>query len=197
MGKSDLTLNAGSGADTWGSLRVDIQTFSDVYYRKKTSVNIVASIEYLPFKSKIFDKVRCYHVLEHTDRPRECYKELRRVTKGSLRIRVPVHHLYSFTIDAVSLLRYFLMIPFIGISAFKDHLYKVRSWKIRYSGHRWYIKGRKINRVYWILPLEYEINYYNCVNCYWYQLGECIINYYEEKDFRRFGRPYKEYCVKS
>lgn len=154
-----LTLNAGSGVNTWGDLRVDTQIFSDVYYRKKTSVNVVASIEYLPFKDRIFGAVRCHHVLEHVENPRKCIEELKRVTNGLILIHVPVHHLYCLLIESVTLLKSFMMIPLIGMAYFKDNLYKVKSWSGRYSGHRSYIKGRKINRVYWILPLEYEVKY--------------------------------------
>jgi SAM-dependent methyltransferase len=138
MDLSNLTLNAGCGTKAWGDLRVDIQTFSDIYYLKKTSANMIASIEHLPFRDGSFKEVRCLHVLEHVDRPLNCLRELKRVANGRILIRVPVN----------------------GMDYFKDHLYKVRSWKLRYTGHKWYIKGRKINRVYWILPLEYEIELY-------------------------------------
>jgi hypothetical protein len=157
MDLEGLTLNAGCGVKAWGDLRVDIQTFSSIYYRKKTSVNLVGSIEYLPFRSGVFDTTRCYHVLEHVEHPFKCVFELKRVTKGWIHIRVPVNHLYSFIIDSITLLKSFLLVPFVGTAYFEDIVYKVRSWKLRYTGHKWYIRGRKINRVYFLFPLEYVI----------------------------------------
>lgn len=156
MDIQNLTLNAGCGLSTVGSIRVDIQTFSDVYYKKDTSANIISSIQYLPFRDRVFSKVICFHVLEHVKNPFKCVAELKRVTKGQILIHIPVNHLYSFIIDSITLLKSFMMIPFIGTAYFKDQFYKVKSWKIRYTGHKWYIRGSKINRVYWILPLEYE-----------------------------------------
>lgn len=153
----NLNLNAGCGASTWGSHRVDIQKFSDIYYRKKTSANIYASIEYLPFRNKVFKTSRCNHVLEHVNYPFICIMELLRVTRGRIYILVPVYHLYNFIIEAVTLVKSFMMIPFVGSTYFLDMFYKVRSWKVRYSGHKWYIKGSLINRVYFILPKEYVI----------------------------------------
>jgi hypothetical protein len=149
MDLSNLSLNAGCGTKAWGDLRVDVQTFSDIYYLKKTSANMIASIEHLPFRDGSFKDIRCLHVLEHVERPFNCLRELKRVAKGRILIRVPVNHLYSFIIDAITLFKAFMLIPFVGMDYFKDHLYKVRSWKLRYTG----------NRVYWILPLEYEVKY--------------------------------------
>lgn len=151
------TLNAGCGCSTWGSIRVDLQTFSDVYYNKKTSANIISSIQFLPFRDHTFSKVKCFHVLEHVKDPFKCVAELKRVTKGRILIRVPYNSLISFIADSITLLKSFMMIPLIGSEYFKDTLFKVRYFKERYSGHRWMIKGSKIIRVYWILPIEYEI----------------------------------------
>ncbi|MBA7493359.1 hypothetical protein ES702_03917 [subsurface metagenome] len=153
----NYTLNAGCGCNTWGDVRIDIQTYSNIFYRKKTSVNIIGSVEHLPFKDKVFNETRCHHVLEHLTNPFDCVKELNRVTNGKIIIHVPVFHLYSLIIETITLVKAFMVIPFVGLSYFMDHLYKVRSWKIRYSDHKWYIKGNKINRIYFIFPIEYEI----------------------------------------
>ena len=150
------TLNAGCGTSTRGSHRVDIQTFSDVYYNKKTTANIISSIEFLPFRDRTFFKTICFHVLEHVKNPFKCLAELKRVTKGRILIRVPYSNLMGFIAEAVTLLKSFMMIPLIGSEYFRSHLFKVRNFKRRISFHRWYIRGSKIRRVYWILPLEYE-----------------------------------------
>lgn len=151
------TLNAGCGCNSWGDVRVDIQTFSDLFYLKKTSANILASLDHLPFKDQIFEETRCHHVLEHTPNPFDCIAELKRVTKREILIHVPVWHLWSFIIDSITLVKSFMLIPLIGLSYFKDHLYKVRNWRRRLGDHKYYIKGKKINRVYFFFPLEYEI----------------------------------------
>jgi hypothetical protein len=157
MDQTNLTLNAGCGCKSWGDVRIDLQTYSDLFYRKKTTANIIGSVEYLPFKDNVFSKTRCYHVLEHLPYPFCSLMELLRVTDGEVKIKVPVFHFYSFMIDAITLVKAFILIPLIGTAYFMDHWYKVRSWKKRYSDHKWYIKGKKINRVYFLFPLEYEI----------------------------------------
>ena len=157
MDQTNLTLNAGCGCKTWGDVRIDLQTYSDLFYLKNTSANIIGSVEQLPFRDNIFIETRLHHVLEHTKNPFVCVKELKRVTNGKIIIHVPTFHGYLFCIDAITLLKAFMLIPFVGISYFLDHVYKVRTWKIRFSDHKWYIKGSKINRVYFIFPLEYEI----------------------------------------
>ena len=43
---------------------------------------VVATIEALPFKDKIFDYVYACHVLEHTDQPAEACRELMRVARA-------------------------------------------------------------------------------------------------------------------
>lgn len=151
------TLNAGCGCNTWGDVRVDIQTFSDLFYLKQTSANIIASLDDLPFRDQVFEETRCHHVLEHVSDPRHCLGELKRVTRGEILIHCPVWHLYSFLIDSITLIKSFMLIPFVKTAYFKDQLYKVRSWSKRYRDHKHYIKGKKINRVYFFFPLEYEI----------------------------------------
>jgi len=153
-----MKLNAGCGCNFWGDVRLDIQLFSIVFYRKRTSANIIGSVEYLPFKDKVFSETLCSHVLEHTLNPLKCFEELKRVTRDHLLIHVPVFHVYSLLIEAVTLLKSFMLIPLIGTSYFMDFLYKVCFWKKRFSDHKYYIKGSKINWIYFILPLEYEIS---------------------------------------
>lgn len=157
MYAENLTLNAGCGCNTWGDVRIDLQIYSDIFYRKRTSANIIGSVEHFPFRDNVFIETRLHHVLEHTKKPFVCVKELKRVTNGKIIIHVPVFHGYSFLIDAVTLVKSFMLIPFIGLTYFKNSMYRVRSWKLRYSDHKWYIKGTKINRVYFIFPQEYEI----------------------------------------
>lgn len=45
-----MRLNVSCGCDAWGNVRVDIQRFSDIFYNRKTSLNVIADIQHLPFK---------------------------------------------------------------------------------------------------------------------------------------------------
>jgi len=154
-----MNLNIGCGCDKWGDIRVDIQRFSDIFYNKKTSANVIADIQSLPFKPKIFDETRCFHVLEHVSNPKQALKELKRVTKGRIIIRVPIWHLYSYIAEAITLFKAFLLIPICGTFYFTDTLRKIKNWKKRYGDHKWYIKFKnsKINKTYMLLPKEYEV----------------------------------------
>ena len=61
----------------------------------------------LPFKAKTFDWVECIHTLEHFDDPLKLLREIRRVSKFGMEIRVPwkffawgcKDHKCSFTAD--------------------------------------------------------------------------------------------------
>lgn len=152
-----LTLNAGCGVNMWGDIRVDLQRFSDRLYIKKTTANIIADIQNLPFKEQIFREVHCFHVLEHVDNPKKALKELRRVNGGSLLIRVPIWHLYSYCVEIVTLFKTFSLIPRCGILNFKETFKAVQRWKQRYGDHKWYIHFKKadVNKRY-SLPIEYE-----------------------------------------
>jgi len=154
-----MKLNVGCGFDKWGDIRVDIQPFSNIFYNRKTSANIIADVQHLPFKPKIFNETRCYHVLEHVPNPVEALKELQRVTNGKIIIRVPIWHLYSYIGETITLFKAFLLILKCGTFYFLDTLRKIKKWKKRYGDHKWYIKFRnaKINKVYHIIPQEYEI----------------------------------------
>lgn len=50
---------------------------------------ILASVESLPYRSKVFDKVHCSNVIEHIENPWKAIRELERVTKLFLIIKVP------------------------------------------------------------------------------------------------------------
>jgi len=54
-------------------------------------VDIIASIENLPIKTAVCNKIRCYHVLEHLNHPIQAMEEAWRVlkTEGIYEIQVP------------------------------------------------------------------------------------------------------------
>ena len=150
------TLNAGCGCDSWGDVRIDIQSFSDLFYKKKTSANLIASVEYLPFIDGIFEESRCYHVLEHVPDPYKCLDELKRVTSKKIIIRFPYHHFFNYMFEFIALFKYMILSYINGPSNFIMILKRLKNLKGLYSTHKWYIKGKKINRAYFFIPLEYE-----------------------------------------
>ena len=151
--KADLALNIGCGTDTFGDIRVDIRRVCiELPDKPKTAVNVLASTEHLPFRDLIFRETRCWHVLEHVNNPKKAIRELKRVTYGTLNIRVPIWHLYSFLIESIAIIRY----PKNILSQLKYIL----KWKERYGDHKWYIRFRNANirKSYKIIPKEYEVN---------------------------------------
>lgn len=148
----NVTLNAGCGSDGYGDIRVDIQRYrNELPNRPKTTANVLASIEALPFKPKIFFETRCFHVLEHVSYPQKAYKEIVKVTSGRIHIKVPIWHFYSFLIEALGLIR--------NVKGFRLQLKCVLWWKKRYSEHKWYIRfhGAKTLKRFLIIPSEYEL----------------------------------------
>ena len=75
-----MRLNVGCGGNDWGDIRVDVQRFSEIYYRRETTANVLASVEHLPFIDNVFNVTKCYHTLEHVRNPRIAFIELKRVT---------------------------------------------------------------------------------------------------------------------
>ena len=76
--KSLLTLNVGAGETIYGDVRVDI-------YRSGT-INVLADVEFLPFKSDVFDLVYSQNVLEHLPNPLNALREKNRVCKKTGKI---------------------------------------------------------------------------------------------------------------
>jgi len=82
-----MNLNIGCGADPWGDIRLDI---ARRYHNVKTTANLFASAEALPFKDRCFLRVRARHVLEHLPHWGDAIQEWCRVTKEEIEIEVPV-----------------------------------------------------------------------------------------------------------
>ncbi|MCK4434023.1 methyltransferase domain-containing protein [Candidatus Bathyarchaeota archaeon] len=154
-----MKLNAGCGCSKWGDIRVDIEKYSSLYGRVTTS-NIVASIEFLPFRDKVFAEVRCYHVLEHVDNPFNALKELLRIGE-KVDVHVPTHnfyciYLYGLIIIPVSIL---WCIKARSFTPFLNHIRGVQGWRKRASAHKWYVKlhGATLKKWgYLPIPLEYQ-----------------------------------------
>jgi len=154
-----MILNAGCGCDKWGDIRVDIEKYSSLYDRP-TTVNIIASIEFLPFKDTVFKEIRCYHTLEHVDNPFKCLKELLRVGK-KIDVKVPTHNFYCIYLYGI------LVSPFTLIWSIKSnslmpllgHIHNIKGWHKRSNAHKWYIKLKDAKLIRWKylpIPLEYQ-----------------------------------------
>ena len=61
--------------------------------------DVMASAERLPFKTKAFDIVTCFHTLEHTRNLAAAIAELRRVARRQLIVIVPRQRRFFYTLD--------------------------------------------------------------------------------------------------
>lgn len=93
-----LTLDVGCGDKPRGSVNLDyyLSLNPEIDQRKKGIINIrlipnfiQADAQHLPFRDKIFDRVFCYHVIEHVDNPYLLLYELLRISSDVLEIRCP------------------------------------------------------------------------------------------------------------
>lgn len=77
-----VTLNAGCGLDSFGDVRVDLYLMFQLGVRrnpKKSTANVHATLEALPFRAHAFSYVKCSHALEHVNQPKRALAELLRV----------------------------------------------------------------------------------------------------------------------
>jgi len=59
--RTKMKLNVGCGWDAWGDIRVDI---TNNYLGKRTNLKMVADANYLPFRDKVFQELRAYHIID-------------------------------------------------------------------------------------------------------------------------------------
>lgn len=83
-----MKLNVGCGSDTWGDIRLDVSKHHWMTMGK-SSVNLIADAQCLPFKDKCFDELRAHQVLEHIRNWKKALRECCRVAK-KISITVPV-----------------------------------------------------------------------------------------------------------
>jgi SAM-dependent methyltransferase len=140
------TLNLGCGPDTWGEVRVDIDTKTQTGVESK--LNLRADAHKLPFRDGAFASCRCWHVLEHVENPVQVISELRRTCR-STSMRFPVDEGYYMQ----------MMIGAIGLD-WPMFINAYRTMKRR--AHRWIIhcpsatlSDRFIEYPRWIQALRY------------------------------------------
>jgi len=78
------SLNIGSGLYKEGLVSLDISS--------RVRPTVVADAHYLPFRSGIFRRALCYHVLEHVNSPRRVLTEIFRVLKTGAFAEVTTPH---------------------------------------------------------------------------------------------------------
>ncbi|MFX1464972.1 MAG: methyltransferase domain-containing protein [Promethearchaeota archaeon] len=87
-----MILDVGCGADPSGDINIDVTTEYENKNRNlriKTSADVIADGNFLPFKDLCFDKVVSRHVIEHTKTPFRFLKELIRVCKKKVELTCP------------------------------------------------------------------------------------------------------------
>jgi len=91
-----MILDVGCGSTAHGSVNIDAfpkdrNQCGQEYNPKHIQNFVLADAHYLPFHDQTFDMVVCSHVLEHLHNPLQTLKEMRRVCKHKVILRVPSH----------------------------------------------------------------------------------------------------------
>ena len=87
-----LTLDVGCGNKPRGDINVDLHRFSgDIVDGRilRTRADVIASGEYLPFADRVFHTVLSSNTIEHVPKPALFLRELIRVSRNYINIRVP------------------------------------------------------------------------------------------------------------
>lgn len=85
LGDYILKLNVGCSTDLWGDVRLDI---TSLYLKSKSSANIYADAQNMPFMDKAFEETKAWNILEHLPNWRCAIKEWCRVTSEKIQILV-------------------------------------------------------------------------------------------------------------
>jgi len=130
-----VTLNIGCGPwDDWGDVRLDV---NKVYHGQKVKLNILADSCNLPFRDKVFERVRAFNILEHVKDWREALIEWCRVCDNHIEVKVPIESdlvkkqiwydiLECIPVGLTRILRLFYNLP----KRRKEHLWQFKPWII-------------------------------------------------------------------
>lgn len=84
-----LDLNVGIGTHTNAlASPINFDCFN-VDVLRIEGADIICDVQYLPFKTNIFQDVFCFHVIEHTNNPAKALSELIRVAYRLVELEVP------------------------------------------------------------------------------------------------------------
>jgi len=133
----------------------------DVKPRKSTA-NVRASLEALPFRPHSFSYVRCFHTLEHVNDPNRAISELLRVGDVvDLRIPNCVHGQIYLLLEELFYLHRIILAVIARHSRPAEIVNRIRyiaGWPKQMSDHKWAIKiaGMHINYVEGF-PIQFHI----------------------------------------
>jgi len=138
-----MNLNVGCGFDDWGDIRLNVSKY---YHKLKVQLNIMADAQNIPFRDKVFQKTRAFHILEHLPNWRKAVDEWCRVTLDEIELEIPIEHSFSSR-QMYSLINYILNILFAFLSfepyainsilslpkRRKEHLWKIDPYRLLYE----------------------------------------------------------------
>lgn len=83
-------LNVGCGGSKSTHIKINNKNVLNLDIDKNAKwLNVNASINYLPFIDNSFDYIICYHVLEHLLNPIDGLRELKRVARKKIFLKIP------------------------------------------------------------------------------------------------------------
>jgi ubiquinone/menaquinone biosynthesis C-methylase UbiE len=166
----NLTLDVGCGANPKGDVNGDLfigytpHNITISINPKKTKNFVKLDAHFLPFKDKAFVKTFSFHCLEHLEHPLSALKEMRRVTREHLIIKVPCWHFYIYVIDFISLFKCFFGLPLVKTTKyFFDTLKRCSCLNETYSTHLWYVYFSNADDIKttkkYVIPYEHEFTF--------------------------------------
>lgn len=98
-----MKLDVGCGNSPRGDVNIDLRgsarinrVYKDKIHLKTIKNFIRADAEYLPFKNKIFCESISYHSIEHVVNPSRMIDEMKRVTRGTVKVVTPLSFSYEY-----------------------------------------------------------------------------------------------------
>jgi len=95
-----MRLDIGCGSVPKGDVNLDLHVDNKkrVHLIPEKTVNLVCGdAEHLPFKDKTFSEVYSRHTLEHVNNPCQVIREMKRVTKHTVKVITPYSFSYDYT----------------------------------------------------------------------------------------------------
>lgn len=83
-------LNICCGKTDGGGVNADV-----IKHKELTNFVLIKDIYHLPFKDKQFKSVLCSHTIEHVERPKEFFRELKRVGEDVTLVTPPLWDLWA------------------------------------------------------------------------------------------------------
>ena len=150
-----MKLDVGCGRTMLADIRLDLYRVTPELLLDRqtcvTTANIIGDACHLPFRSDVFDEVICYHQLEHVDDPIKELRELIRVSKNRIHIKVP--HRYASSARIKGHLHSFNVKWFVRV--LRHYFFQART---NYASFYGFSRPSEIEIVIWKADLE-DIEY--------------------------------------